>query len=126
MKAMKLQQGKRAKKSKNKGKIIAIVILAIILALVIILVLAEKIRTEQTLEGEEPTGEDVVIEQDHVEQTETVDVSDMPNVMGEYNVIGKIVIDKIGMQSYILDRSTKESLNLAVTKFWGPNINDPR
>lgn len=126
MKAMKLHQGRRVKKTKNKGKVFLITLLAIILVVVIILVLVHKLREEKTLEGEEPTTEDVVISKDHVEQFEMVDVSDMPEVMGGYSVIGKIVIDKLGVQKYILGRSTDESLNLAVAKFWGPHVNDPR
>lgn len=126
MKAVKLHKVKRTKQAKKQVPIILISIIAIILAIVIILVLVEKNRIERTLEGEEPIGEDVVVAENHEEQFEMVDVSDMPDSMKGYTVIGKIVIDKIGMQSYILGKGTNESLNLAVVKFWGPHINDPR
>ena len=56
-------------------------------------------------------------------KTEIVD-ADIPDTMGEYNVIGKIVIDKIGVAKNILDQTNDESLKLSVTKFYGPNVNE--
>lgn len=52
-----------------------------------------------------------------------VDV-DMPEKMGNYNIIGEIEISKISLKMYILDITTDESLNLSLTKFWGKNIHD--
>ena len=57
-----------------------------------------------------------------VDLKEIVDV-DMPDKIENYNVIGQIVIDEIDMENYILDRTTDYSLNLAVTKFYGPDLN---
>lgn len=55
--------------------------------------------------------------------TEIVD-ADIPDKMGEYGVLGKIVIDKIGVTKNILDQTNDESLKLSVTKFYGPNVNE--
>lgn len=52
------------------------------------------------------------------------EVSKLPDAMGEYKVLGVLVIDKLGIQKNILDRTTEESLNLSVTKFYGPNLNE--
>lgn len=52
-----------------------------------------------------------------------VDV-DMPEKIGNYNILGKIEIPKISLKMYILDVTTDESLNLSLTKFWGRNIHD--
>ena len=54
---------------------------------------------------------------------EIVSVEDMPNKMGNYTVIGQIVIEKIGVSKYILDKTTNNALDLSVTKFKGPEIN---
>lgn len=106
--AMNAHKAKRAKKLKNGYKIFIISLIAVILVLVIILALVRKNRYERTLEGEIPQSDDVVISTEHVEnenyveKIEKVDVSDMPETMGGYTVIGKIVIDKLGVKSYIL------------------------
>ena len=73
----------------------------------------------------EPTPEPTPEIQDIVD--EIVSVDDMPKSIGKYAVVGKIVIEKIGVEKYILDRTTNNSLDLAVTKFpdseTGPQIN---
>ena len=55
---------------------------------------------------------------------ETVDINNIPDKMGEYKVLGVIVIDKLGLQKNILEETTDSSLNLSVTKFYGPNLNE--
>lgn len=49
---------------------------------------------------------------------------DMPDKIGKYKVIGQLVINKIGVKKEILDRTENGSLDLSVTKFYGPNINE--
>lgn len=49
---------------------------------------------------------------------------DMPDKMGQYEVLGEIEIPKINVKKYILDETTDESLGLSLTKFWGPNLNE--
>lgn len=48
----------------------------------------------------------------------------MPEKMGQYEILGEIEIPKINVKKYILDETTDESLNLSLTKFWGPNLNE--
>ena len=57
-----------------------------------------------------------------VDLKEIVDV-DMPDYIQGYGVLGQIVIDEIDMENYILDSTDDYSLNLAVTKFYGPDLN---
>ena len=54
---------------------------------------------------------------------EIVDVSDFPDKINNYDVVGKIVIDKINITSYILGETSDDSLKYGVTKFYGPEIN---
>lgn len=49
---------------------------------------------------------------------------EIPDKMGGYNVLGILVIDKLEIQKNILDKTTDSSLNISVTKFYGPNINE--
>lgn len=44
--------------------------------------------------------------------------------IGGYMVIGKIRIPKIGLEDVILEKTTEDSLNLGLTKFWGPEMNE--
>ena len=56
------------------------------------------------------------------EEKNIVDV-DIPDTLGNYNVLGQLVIEKIGVTQNILDKTEDESLKLGVTKFYGPKIN---
>lgn len=40
-----------------------------------------------------------------------------------YNVIAKLEIPKIDLQTYILEKFSNETLNISVVKFWGTNPN---
>ncbi len=119
---------KRSKKSKKK--IVFIIIFLILLITIIFFVLTKFLNVTKEPENE---IENIVTEEPPVEEPqepeespiETVDVSNMPNTIQGYTVIGKIVIEKLGVEKNILGRTTLESLNLGVTKFWGPHINDP-
>lgn len=57
-------------------------------------------------------------------ETEEAKAANMPDKMGEYNVLGLIVIDKLKLEKNILDKTTDEALNLSVTKFYGPELNE--
>ena len=48
----------------------------------------------------------------------------MPEKMGQYEILGEIEIPKINVKKYILNETTDESLNLSLTKFWGPNLHE--
>lgn len=48
---------------------------------------------------------------------------DMPDKMGNFDVIGQLVIEKIDFNNYILSKTTEDSLNSSITKFYGPQIN---
>ena len=48
---------------------------------------------------------------------------EIPSQYNEYNIIGKLEIPKIDLITYIIDQTTKETLNKSVTKLCGPDIN---
>lgn len=113
---------KKSKKKSKKNKIIffLIIIICILIAPAIYLNENKDIadNTIKTITNGEFNNE---ITEDG--KTEIVD-ADIPDKMGEYNVLGKIVIDKIGVEKNILDQTSDASLKLSVTKFYGPNINE--
>lgn len=124
---MSISKGKRAKKS-NKGKLaLGIIFIIIILTVFIVLKFVMNNQDSNNVAPQEETKDNVIsveIEPEKPKVDEIVPVDDMPNKMGIYSVLGKIVIDKIGVQKYILDRTTNNSLDLAVTRFGSePQIN---
>lgn len=70
------------------------------------------------------------VQQNNTEETiveEKVDeISDVeiPEKMGNYQVLGQLVIEKIGVTKNILDISENDSLKLSVAKLYGPNVNE--
>ncbi len=50
----------------------------------------------------------------------------MPKDIKGHKVIGKLKIEKIKLETYILDKTTDENLNISVTKLEGPEINNIR
>lgn len=47
----------------------------------------------------------------------------MPNKVGNFKVLGKLVIDKVNLEQYILEKTNEESLKLGLTKLYGETIN---
>ncbi len=130
MNRISISKGKRAKKSNRGKKTLRIIFIIIILVLLIILgvkmhkqdktVTPSQEETNQVVQNEISTN--IIEEPQKVD--EVVSVENMPNRMGGYTVVGQIVVEKVGVSKYILDRTTNNSLDLAVTKFRGPDINE--
>lgn len=129
-------QGKRSAKSKKRlNKKIGFLIICIIVILLLFylgykLTLANSIKdtNESKIEEQNDVIDTVQIEEAEEAQTtstneEKVQV-DLPDKMGKYTVLGQLVIDKIGVKKEILNITEDASLNLSVTKFYGPNINE--
>ncbi len=55
----------------------------------------------------------------------TIDVSSIPNKMGNYEVVGQLVIDKIGVKRNILAICDNPALDLSIAKLYGPEVNEP-
>lgn len=64
-----------------------------------------------------------VMEQNKLSTLKFIEVN-MPEKKGNYNILGEIEIPKINVKMYILDKTTNDSLNLSVTRFWGNGIHE--
>ena len=124
-------KAKRAKKRNlNKEKISVCVILLIIVAAVIYLIVSNRLLdlrkkdkvADTTTETQAPPQEPEVVEKN---ETEEVDVPDIPDNMGGYKVVGKLVIDKIEVEKNILAICNDSSLKVSTAKLYGPNLNEP-
>lgn len=121
---------KRFEGKLNKKKVAILIILLIVFVFCVIIIQKNKETSNEidtssfntVDENSIINGIDTNEIVNEVDLKEIVDV-DMPDKIENYNVIGQIVIDEIDMKNYILDRTTDYSLNLAVTKFYGPDLN---
>lgn len=129
-------QGKRSAKSKKRlNKKIGFLITCIIIILLLFylgykLTLANSIKytNESKIEEQNDVIDTVQIEEAQEAQNTSTNEEkvavDLPDEMGKYTVLGQLVIDKIGVKKEILNITEDASLNLSVTKFYGPNINE--
>ena len=127
---------KRYNKEKNKKIKIVIGICFISISICIIVLYIWKYykikkntnySTEVETVSENIMDENSTIIEENVEneQFENEEKQEEIKKIGQYNVIGKIIIDKIELEDVILEKTTDASLNLGLTKFWGPGINKP-
>ncbi len=126
--------GKRYKKeTKTIKKKVFGVIFTVIVAIILSSIVLYNLKKEANLNNQ--TKENIMntdkIEENDTEnqngleneiQVETIE-SDLPDKMGNYNVIGELVIEKIGVKNNILNNV--DGLDLSVTKLCGPDINKP-
>ena len=122
---------KRFEGKGNKKKLAAlfILILLIVFVLFVIFIQTNTGKTEEvgsttnTIDLNNLTnGTDTNTITNEEDSKEIVDV-DMPDKIENYKIIGQIVIDEIDLDNYILDTTDNYSLNLSVTKFYGPDLN---
>ena len=58
-----------------------------------------------------------------ISEQEIQEYQNMPKEIKDEKVIGKLEIPSIKLETYIIGRTTKETLNISVTKLSGPEIN---
>lgn len=120
----------------NKSKISIIVGLCLIIISICILTIyiwknhqfKKLVNTNIEIEtnNENIIDEDTTSIEENVEEENTEDeTKEEIKKIGNYKVIGKIKIEKIELEDIILEKTTDTSLNLGLTKFWGPGINKP-
>lgn len=131
-------QGKRHQNKQRKKYIKGLFAIFIIVVIIVILYIGQKFvignsakstneETNSIKTTEIASNENIEQEAQAIlsqsKQQETVEI-DLPDKLGNYTVIGQLVIDKIGVKKEILNITNDASLNLSVTKFYGPNINE--
>lgn len=115
---------KKAKRYKKKTHKIIFIIVAIILCIGISVVVNYFIGKSIENKNEvEPQPENAVVQESNLATNEEQAEEDITQV-GGYAVIGKIKIPKIELEDVILEKTTDDSLNLGLTKFWGPEMNE--
>lgn len=77
---------------------------------------------KQAEQIEETVDENTI--QENTTKQDIEDKSKIPAKMGGYNVLGRLVIEKVNISKNILDVSNKKSLNISAVKLYGPNINE--
>ena len=121
----KVEKTPKVKRKRSKGifkKLMFIVILVILLIFVISEIpILMKNKTEENINNNNVTNDEP---KEIILPPEEIGEREIPDKIGGYDVLGAIVIDKIGIQQNILNKTTDSSLSLAVTKFYGPQINE--
>jgi sortase (surface protein transpeptidase) len=123
-----ITKGKRTKKNSKRKLTVGIIIFIIIIIVMLIILKFTIYKQDNIVTEPEDISNQVneipieVIVEESKKQDEIVSVEDWPKTMTAktkvvYYVIGKIVIEKIGVEKYILDRTTDNSLDMAVTNF---------
>lgn len=123
-------RARRAKKAKlNKKKVSTCIILLIIILAIIYIIASNKLldikeyfnQNENVEVSQNNTEENTIAEEEKKDQIVNVD---MPEKMGDYEVLGQLIIEKIGVTKNILNISEDASLKLSVAKLYGPNLNE--
>ena len=125
MKRVIYRRGKRATKKKiNKKKLFGLILLFAVFVIICIEMYSKKesnahATSDTSVEITNETTDNNTVSE---EEKNIVDV-DIPDTVGGYNVLGQLVLEKIGVTQNILDRTEDDSLRVGVTKFYGPKIN---
>lgn len=130
MKTVIYHKAKRAKKKQiNKKKVVTCIIWFFIICAVIYLLISNDIFELKEKENTESVTENIVQnetatsdKEQEIQEDETSDIEILEN-MGDYKVLGQLVIEKIGVTKNILNISEDASLKLSVAKLYGPNVN---
>lgn len=59
----------------------------------------------------------------NIVEESTINDDSMPEQYKGYNVLGQLVIEKLGTEQYILDSTEDSAMGIAPVKFYGNNIN---
>lgn len=121
-------QGKKKRKTKmKKGKAIILTVLVCILIGALVYLVNDSINFGLSNETDSiAVVNQIKNQEDNNEiKDKTIDVSSIPNKMGNYEVVGQLVIDKIGVKRNILAICDNPALDLSIAKLYGPEVNEP-
>ena len=109
-------------KKKTKKYNTLLVILTITLIIIIALFVYRQMQYKQTEVDSQKALEQMAQILETNDETEEIDLS-AAEIRG-HKVIGKVKINRIGLEYPILEETTPETLNLSITKFSGPGLNE--
>lgn len=130
-------KGPKAKKKKKgtRNNIIISILFCMIILAIIYLVVSDSSLNLNPYGGEDLIGNSKVTEnqnnqqdeQNVVEEKKDEIVSDVkiPGKIGGYEVAGKLVMEKIGVNSNILNDYSDPALEVSIGKISGPELNAP-
>lgn len=125
MKRVIYRRGKRLEKEKiNKKKLLGLIFLLLLIVIVCIEFYSKKVSSAYTVTDSlsENTNE-IADDNIDVEKDKNIVDVDIPDDINGYDVLGQIVLEKIGITQNILNKTENNSLKVGVTKFYGPKIN---
>lgn len=121
-------RAKRAKKKKlNKKKTTISIALGIIILSVIYIIISNKlweIKDNPSQETNSNIEQNDIVEEIIGEKQDEISDVELPDKMGNYEVLGQLVIEKIDVIKNVLNISENDSLKLSVAKLYGPNLNE--
>ena len=122
-------KGKRTKKAK-RNKLVTFCLILIIVGCIFYLIFSNYLPPQNEIqEGQTEMVENEIeniLEENEIEkQDEVVEDADIPAKIGNYKVVGQLVIDKIGVDKNILNICDNSALQLSVAKLYGPSLNEP-
>ena len=109
---------------KKTKRIFIIAILIISITLIVVNIKSRTINN-QTKETnlKNSSKKFIYSKSDTVSSVQMKEYQTMPSDLKGYKVIGKLQIPAINLETYILENTNKETLNISVTKLTGPEIN---
>ncbi len=115
------------RKQSKKGRFVTIILLLIIILGIFYLVFSNELFAQESelLGTVRPIGEDQNKIEEKKQDEIVSDISNIPKKMGNYEVLGQLVMDKIGVNKNILISCDNKSLNLSLARWVGPSVNEP-
>ena len=116
----------RAIKKKRKVVILLIAILIIVASIIFYIVRSNMTDLEEIENFEYDNN---IIDQNVTENSLENELNAGVEIV-DVSVLGKIVLDKIGIDCYIFDTNSKaereKALKVGTVRFYGPDVNEPR
>lgn len=110
-------------KEREKDKFINFIIIGIILLIMVGLSIDEYKNNKIQEKTSQYTANSISTNQIETENTEEYPKEEIIEEYKGYQVIAKLEIPEIKLETYILRNFSTESLNVSVTKFWGADPN---
>ena len=109
---------------KKTKKIFMIAILIISITLIVVNIKSRTINNQTKETNLKKSSKKFIYSRsDTASSVQMKEYQTMPSDLKGHKVIGKLQIPAINLETYILENTNKETLNISVTKLTGPEIN---